>query len=216
MALIKIKQINNNPAVAGDVITYDGTKNVWAQPSAGGGLITITSFITLPGSPTTNDIIYYTPFNSVLKYDGTDWVGSKITIPLFGSDSGHSSRWLLGIGESEAWGKSGNTHGYYIPDIVSGSGGGSGWKIYNMSSSNRKSFTGDVELHKNVTSDGTPTFGSTGIIKIAFSNQRQSQVESSAGIKISGNDTIQCFARRTSGTFQDPTVLITYSLVAEA
>ena len=32
MALIKIKQINNTPAVAGDVITFDGTNNVWSQP----------------------------------------------------------------------------------------------------------------------------------------------------------------------------------------
>ncbi len=30
MALIKIKQINNSPASTGDVITFDGTNNVWA------------------------------------------------------------------------------------------------------------------------------------------------------------------------------------------
>ncbi len=32
MALIKIKQINNTPASAGDVITFNGTNNVWAPP----------------------------------------------------------------------------------------------------------------------------------------------------------------------------------------
>lgn len=34
MALIKIKQINNSPASAGDVITFDGSINVWA-PTTG-------------------------------------------------------------------------------------------------------------------------------------------------------------------------------------
>lgn len=34
MALIKIKQINNSPASAGDVITFDGSNNVWA-PTTG-------------------------------------------------------------------------------------------------------------------------------------------------------------------------------------
>lgn len=34
MALIKIKQINNSPASAGDVITFNGTNNAWAPVGA--------------------------------------------------------------------------------------------------------------------------------------------------------------------------------------
>ena len=68
-----------------------------------------------------------------MTWDGTHWVGPKITAALFGREgTGNGDTWLQAIGRSSAFPSGGTTHGYTIPNITVGSGT-SDWKIYNMS-----------------------------------------------------------------------------------
>ncbi len=213
MALIKIKQINNTPASSGDVITFNGTNNVWA-PIPSTGLLTVTSFGGLPGSPSTNDIVFYTPFQSTLMFDGTHWVGPKTTSALFGREgTGNNSTWLQAIGRASAFPTSGVTHGYITPVITDGSGT-SDWKVYNMSVACRTSVTGDMELHADSTAT-TPTFGATGITSITLTAQTAVTADVTPAI-ITGGSVLQCFWSRTSSQWRDWTVMVTYSLVAAA
>ncbi len=217
MALIKIKQINNSPASAGDVITFDGINNVWAAPPAGGSLQTVTSFANLPGSPSTNDIVLYTPFNSVMMYDGTNWVGPKTTVALFGKQaSANQSAWLDSIGAAQAHPDGSSSHGYFIPNITDGSVTNSGWKIYHMSVENDTSITADIEIHSNATTSGTPTFGTTGLIRVQLITTNADETELATPVTVNGGDIIQGFFRKATGNARDITTTITYSLFARA
>lgn len=213
MALIKIKQINNNTASAGQVITFNGTNNVWATPS-GAGLTIVTTFAGLPGSPSTNDIVFYVPANSVLVYDGTDWVGPKITIPLFGREgNGNNDVWLKGIGRAEAHptGPPLNlSHGYVIPIIDATSD--NRWTFNAMTIDSGQDVSGDMEIHANA-SNLNPTFGTTGIAKVTIIAQHAtSQILNITPATLT--DSLQCYWRHTSGTWSDWTVTLTYSFVA--
>jgi len=214
MALIKIKQINNAPASAGDVITYNGTNNVWAPIPAAGGLTVVTAFASLPVSPSTDDIVVYTPFNSIMRFDGTVWVGPKFSTALFGREgTGNNSTWLQAIGRSSAFPTSGVTHGYIIPSITDGSGT-SDWKIYNMSVTSRTAVSGDMELHADSTAT-TPTFGATGIAAVTLTAQTALTADVTPAV-VNGGQILQCFWNRTSSQWRDWTVIVTYSMVAAA
>lgn len=214
MALIKIKQINNSPATAGQVITFDGSNNVWATPS---GLTTVTTFAGLPGSPSTNDVIFYVPFNSTMVFDGTNWVGPKITVALFGKQaSANQSAWLDSIGAAQAHPDGSSSHGYFIPNITDGSVTNSGWKIYHMSVENDTSITADIEIHANATTSGTPTFGTTGLIRVQLITTNAGETELATPMTVNGGGIIQAFFRKTTGNARDITTTITYSLFARA
>lgn len=213
MALIKIKQINNSAASSGDVITYNGTNNVWA-PVPDGSLTVVTTFAGLPGSPSTDDVVYYVPSESVLRWDGTDWVGVLITIPLFGREgNGNNDVWLKGIGRSEAHptGPPLNlTHGYIFPNIDTTST--NSWKIYTITVDSAQVVSGDLEIHVNAT-DLNPTYGTTGIAKATMIAQSHLSMPVTV-TPLPITNSLQCYWRHTSGTWADWTVTITYGFVA--
>lgn len=212
MSTVKIKQLNNDAASSGDVITFDGADNVWATPS-GSGLATVTTYAGLPGSPTTNDRVFYVPFNSVMVWDGTDWAGPKVTVPIFGREGvGNNNVWLKGIGRSDSFPSGGTTHGYYVPSLDTD--GTSAWKISNISVSTINLVSGIMELHEEAILNN-PTFGTTGLISITLASER-AKTGDVTPIVVAGTQTIQCFWRRTGGQWKDWTVIITYSLVARA
>lgn len=211
MTTVKIKQLNNDAASTGQVITFDGSDNVWAIQS---GLTVVTTFAGLPGSPSTNDIVFYVPFNSVITFDGTDWVGPKITIPLFGREGvGNNDVWLEGIGRADAHptGPPLNlTHGYIFAGIDTTSV--NRWKLYNLTVDSSQDVTGDMEIHTNATSL-SPTFGSTGIVKATMTAQSHLSTNvTPTALDISNS--VQCYWRHTSGTWADWTVTITYAFAA--
>ena len=97
--------------------------------AAGALITTVTTFAGLPGSPSTNDQVFYTPFNSVMTYDGTEWVGPKIAVAMFGREgTGNGDVWLQAIGRASSYPDGTTTHGYTIPNITVGSGT-SKWKL---------------------------------------------------------------------------------------
>lgn len=79
MALIKIKQINNSPASAGNVITFDGTNNVWADPDQN-----IWETITSDSGSTTADITTDTLTIAGGSNVTTSIVGDTLTIAASG------------------------------------------------------------------------------------------------------------------------------------
>ena len=70
MALIKIKQINNTPASAGDVITFNGTNNVWASANP---------FQRVAVNSTTYTIV---PADTFIGVQHTSTAAVTITLPL--------------------------------------------------------------------------------------------------------------------------------------
>lgn len=213
MAKIKIKQIDNSAASVNDVITYNGSSNVWATPS-GSGLTTVTTFAGLPGSPSTNDRVFYVPFNSAMTYDGTEWVGPKIVIAMFGREgTGNGDVWLQAVGRASSFPDGTTTHGYTIPNITAGSGT-SKWKLYNISIGSVNICTGDMELHADATAN-TPTFGATGLGLVSMTADRRATSDFTPAT-INGGQSIQCFWRRTSGGWKAWTTTLTYSWVAAA
>lgn len=213
MSTVKIKQLNNDAASSGNVITFDGTDNVWAAPPSG-GLTTVTAFAGLPGSPSTNDVVFYTPFNSILVWDGTHWVGPKISGSFFGREgTGNGDVWLQAIGRASAYPDGSTTHGYTIPNITEGSGT-SKWKLYNMSIGSVNVCTGDMELHADATAT-TPVFGTTGLGSISMTADRRATSDFTP-TTINGGQTLQCFWRRTSGGWKAWTTTFTFSWVAAA
>lgn len=180
-------------------------------------LTTVTSYAGLPGSPTVNDQVFYTPFNSVLTWDGSHWVGPKITTPIFGRvASANQSTWLDAIGGASAHPDGTNSHGYWVPNITSGSVTNSGWKIYAMSADNTQSVTGDVEIHAGVTAAGTPTYGTTGLIRVQISAGFGGQTELASPTTVNGGSFIQGFYRKNAGNPRNITTMLTYSMFARA
>lgn len=176
-------------------------------------LTIITTFATLPVSPTLNDTIFYTPFNSVLKWDGADWVGPKITIVIFGREgTGNNNTWLKSVGRSDAFPTGGTTHGVCVPDLDTVDG--NDIKITNIAISTINIVSGTMELHANATAT-PPVFGTTGIVSTTLVSSRSIAVDVTPGVVI-GGATIQCFWNRTAGQWKDWTVAITYSFVARA
>lgn len=197
------------------VVTDDGGGDVTIDASSN-PLTTVTTFAGLPATPATNDLIFYTPFNAVMTFDGVDWCGPKITSPIFGREgTGNGDVYLHTIGRSDGFPQGGLTHGYVMPNIVSGSGGTSQYKFSVITGACVNAITGDLELHVNATTN-TPTFASTGVILATFTAQRQVTEESTPSQLISGGDVIQCFWNRTSGTWKDWTATMTYCIVAGA
>lgn len=210
MALIKIKQINNSPASAGNVITFDGTNNVWAAP-ADGSLTIVTSFAGLPGSPATNDIVFYAPFQSTLMFDGSDWVSSKRTEFMFGRHgSSNSSVYMRIIARSDAAPTGGSAFALMIPNVA----GGGSFKIYGFAVANERVTTGDMELHVNATI-AVPVFGTTGIGTVISFVAATIGETTFPGVKVSSGSFFQCFWRRTSGSWRSWNISVTYAFVAE-
>jgi len=212
MSLIKIKQINNTPANTGDVITFNGTNNVWAPTNA---LQIVTSFVGLPGSPTTNDVVFYMPFQTLMVFDGTDWVGPKTIQPMF-SNNGRmrNSTWMeTAGGVNTGIGNGGNPIGLLFPAMGSV---GAAYNIYGFSGTNSETTTSSMELH-NTSTASNPVFGTTGIGQVASITAAKSfDLTFSSPDKINSGDVLQCFWRRVSGDARDFTLQVTYALVATA
>lgn len=199
---------NVTTSITGDTLTIDA--------SGGGGLTVVTTYAGLPGSPSTNDLVYYTPFNSVMTWDGTDWCGPKVSLALFGREgTGNGNVWLHSIGRSEGHPQGGTEHGYVMPNIISGSGGSAQYKFTVLTGGVVNPVTGDLQLHTGSAAT-PPAFVSTGVIKATFAAQSHVTAESTPARLVDGGDTIQCHWKRTGGQWQDWVAYATYCLVAGA
>lgn len=209
-----ISDVTLTAPAANEILKFNGSTWQNAPLTSSGSLDVVATFAGLPGSPVLDDLVLYRPTATVLRWDGSDWVGPLITIPLFGRNgTGNKDVWLNGIGASDAnpTGPPGNlTHGYLFPNIDTTSI--NSWKIYNLTVSTSDVVTGDLELHINA-SDLNPTFGTTGVVKATMAAQRTLSINvNTAAFPITSQ--MQCYWRHTSGTWADWTVTITYGFAA--
>lgn len=210
---LEISDINPGPLNHVLQVTSDGTAAVWVEvdymistgSGSGGGSVTITS--TLPASPSINDIAFYIPFESIVRWDGSHWVGPKIFTPFFGKrGQGNTDAWLEGIGYSRMYAATGVNTGYYIPGLDDGIA----MKICGMSISNTNNITGTMEIHKNA-SEAIPTYATSGVISVNMTSQKI--IDSTfSGVLLNSQNTMQCYWRMTSGQWKEFNVILTYSL----
>jgi len=86
MALIKIKQINNSTATSGQVITFDGTKNIWASPPGSD----ISTFQILGA-----DLVLSEPMSFMIDSTrGNKFLSVESSIFDFGHRSPSNNSWL--------------------------------------------------------------------------------------------------------------------------
>jgi hypothetical protein len=178
------------------------------------GLIVVETYGSLPSSPELNDQVFYLPFNTVLTWDGTHWVGPKRKKTLFGRDGiGTYDIWLKSVGNSDVWPKfrDGGIHpfGIYMPYI----GDGCNYKLYNITAKTDYKFTGSLEIHES-SPLYIPNYGSTGKAKIDFTNWYYGDIDLTTPIILNNHGRLQCFCRRTAGTWSDWNVTLTYAIVA--
>jgi hypothetical protein len=172
----------------------------------------VNSFASLPGSPSTGEQVYYSPFNSVMAWDGSDWVGPKIDYIWFGRrGSGSFPLWMNSIDRVEVSPVGGISNAIYIPELSAGNG----YKLYNISAKSDQNLTGNIEIHANSTSV-VPNFGSTGVGLTSFSNNQFSDTELGTPGIINANDNVQCYLRRTGGNWNDIVVVMVMSRIARA
>lgn len=74
MTRIKIKQIDNNVASQGAVITFDGTNNIWSNSDNGAIQLSTGTTEQQPESPSAGMIRYNVSIQSPEYYNGNNWV----------------------------------------------------------------------------------------------------------------------------------------------
>jgi len=175
----------------------------------------VVSYNTLPSSPLLNQHIFYVPFNSVLRWDGTHWVGPKQfwrfgrnrqgTFPIWlrGDDVSMSPRIILGTTY---------VFGDYLPEFTANNSS-IRWKVYNITAKSDKDVTGDMELHA---SSGLliPNYVSTGKGKTIFNNEKYSDTELTTPTLLESHARLQMYFRRTAGTWNELKSTITVACVA--
>ena len=166
---------------------------------------TIAGFSNLPASPSTDDFVFYTPFQNWLMLDGTDWVAPKIFSQWFYRKGNLTSLAYLRSGEAQIR----PNHGIRVP-IQTGFGG---YKIYGITISSNKSFTGDIELHSGSTLNN-PVFGTTGIGSALSITTSSTGDTTFAGETVTPGNNIQAFGRITGGTIQDGIITVSAAMVA--
>ena len=200
--------------ISGDIVVNDGTDDLDAtigQRFVDNMLTTfvntVTSFGDLPSSPSTDDFVFYTPFQDWVMYDGTHWASPKKYVNMFDR---------LGKIQTLAYMRSGEaqikpSHGILVPTATDFGG----FKIYGLSINSEKSFTADIELHNN-SSLNNPVFGTTGIGSALSVTANVSGNNSFSGDVVAPGGLLQAFARVTAGTLQDSILTISVSSIAGA
>lgn len=176
---------------------------------------TILDFIGLPATPSVDELVYYIPFNDIVRWDGTHWAATKITKNLFGRQGfGNFPTWLRAAGRADVFPK--NIGGVQVLGLYSVTfTEGIAWKLYNITAKSDRIVTGDLEIHED-SGSLVPVFGSTGKALVPFINSRTADVQLGSPPILSSGSRLQCYMRRTAGVWDNLSVILTLSKVAAA
>lgn len=183
-----------------DSLTYDLTTELFSWEQREPVIEVVTTYSGLPSSPTTRQKVFYTPFECIVTWDGANWIGEKIFHTLFGRRGrGSFPIWLNSVGTANAFPKATGTNGLYMPEFTEGNS----WRVYELIAKSDTAVTGDLEIH-DASSSIFPVYGTSGICKVSFSNSKHADINFTTPFpSIGSHNRLQCYMRRTAGTWDN-------------
>ena len=71
--LADLSNVSDTSPSAGQALTWDDAASAWKPASPSGGIVNVSTFANLPGSPSVTDLAFVSGTKSLYIYDGTEW-----------------------------------------------------------------------------------------------------------------------------------------------
>lgn len=71
--LADLANVSDTSPSGGQTLTWDAAASTWKPASPSGGIVNVSTFANLPGSPSVTDLAFVTDTKALYIFDGTEW-----------------------------------------------------------------------------------------------------------------------------------------------